>query len=100
MIEGNVPLCFLDILVYWLSNLTSSCRWASAFSAPFPVTSGVKQGGVISPKLFTVYMDDLLVLLRKAGVGCHIRSTFVGAIMFADDLALLAPSRSAMQQMI
>ena len=58
------------------------------------------KGGVISPKLFTVYMDDLLILLRKAGVGCHIRSTFVGAIMFADDLALLAPSRSAIQQMI
>ena len=45
-------------------------------------------------------MDNLLTLLRKAGLGCHVRSVFVGAIMFADDLALLAPSRSAIQQMI
>ena len=34
--------------------------------------------------------------LRNSGVGCHLRSSFVGAIMFADDLALLAPSRSVM----
>ena len=38
--------------------------------------------------------------LRNSGVGCHLRSSFVGAIMFADDLALLAPSRSAIQQMM
>ena len=47
-----------------------------------------------------IYMDDLVALLRKAGVGCHVLSSFVGAIMFADDLALLAPSRGAIQQLI
>ena len=40
------------------------------------------------------------MLLRKAGIGCHVRSLFVGAIMFADDLALLAPSRSAVQELM
>ena len=88
LMERNVPLCFIDILVYWLSNLTSQCCWASVLSDPFPVISGIKQGGVISPKLFIVYMDELLLSLRKAGVGCHVRSSFVGAIMFADDLRI------------
>ena len=98
LMERNVPLCFVNILVYWLSNLSSRCRWASALSDSFPVTSGVKQGGVISPKLFTLYVNDLLVLLRKTRVGCHIDSTFVGAIMFADDLAFLSPSRGGIAQ--
>ena len=45
-------------------------------------------------------MNDLLIILRKNGLGCHVDSLFVGAIMFADDLALLAPTRGAMQKML
>ena len=36
------------------------------------VSNGVKQGGVLSPVHFTVYMDELLVRLVKSGCGCYI----------------------------
>ena len=39
-------------------------------------------------------------MLRASGIGCHILSIFLAAIMFADDLALLAPTRGAMQELI
>ena len=45
-------------------------------------------------------MDELLEELRKLGVGCHIGNVFFGAAGFADDVILLAPSRSAMQLML
>ena len=45
-------------------------------------------------------MDDLLILLRKSGVGCHIGGVFCGVAGYADDLCLLAPSRSAMEVML
>ena len=100
LIERNVPLCFIDLLIYWLSNLSSRCRWRGILSDPYSVTSGIKQGGILSPDLFNIYVDDLLKLLREAGVGCHIDNQFYGAIMFADDLALIAPTRSALQKLI
>ena len=90
LIEQNVPLCFLNILIYWLSNLNSRCHWQSTCTNRYLITSGVKQGGILTPNLFTLYMNDLLVILRKNGIGCHVDSLFVGAIMFADDLALIA----------
>ena len=40
--------------------------------------NGVKQGGVLSPVLFGVYIDGLLATLKDAGIGCHIGSQFVG----------------------
>ena len=45
-------------------------------------------------------MDDLLSRLRKSGVGCHVGGVFAGAVGYADDLLLLAPSRSGMQKML
>ena len=50
--------------------------------------------------MFSLYMDELLVELRKLGVGCHISGVFFGAALYADDLVLIAPSRSALQRML
>ena len=45
-------------------------------------------------------MDDLIMKLRRSGVGCHIGGVFCGVTGYADDLLLLAPSRSAMETML
>ena len=42
----------------------------------FPVKNGVKQGGVISPVLFCIYIDKLLLELSKSGFGCFIGEVF------------------------
>ena len=67
-------------------------RWQSSFSQPFGVSNGVQQSGVLSPILFTVYIDDLLLDLHQLGVGCFWKHHFVGAVYYANDVALLAPS--------
>ena len=80
--------------------MTCRVKWGDAFSEEFEIPSGTKQGGIISPNLFSLYIDDVVKLLRKQGVGCHFIDTFVACIMFADDMALLAPSRDALQKLI
>ena len=62
--------------------------------------NGVKQGGVLSPVLFCVYMDDLLTSLKCAGYGCYAGHVFVGALAYADDIVLLAPTQHAMRCML
>ena len=38
--------------------------------------------------------------MRDSGLGCHLLSIFMACIMYADDLCLLSPTRSAMQKLI
>ena len=58
------------------------------------------RGGVLSAILFTVYLDDLLSSLKSLGIGCHRDGLFVGAVSYADDIALLVPSPSALRLML
>ena len=39
-------------------------------------------------------------MLRKSGLGCHIKGIFYGAVIFADDIFLLSASRNGLQQMV
>ena len=48
----------------------------------------------------TVYVDDLLNDLKRHSVGCHWRHQFTGAICYADNIALLAPTVDALRQML
>ena len=100
LMERQVPLCFLLIIMYWYMNMSVSCKWGGAKSESFEVTNGTKQGGVLSPDLFAIYLDELLVRLKASGVGCRIAEMFLACILFADDMTLAAPSRSALQKLI
>ena len=66
----------------------------------FGITKSLHQGSVLSQALFTVYIQELLDRLKDSGVGCHVGDTFVGAVAWADDILLLAPTRAAMQVML
>ena len=60
----------------------------------------MRQGGVLSPILFTLYLDDLLTELSHTNVGCYWDKIFVGAIAYADDITLLAPTPSALRKLL
>ena len=75
-------------------------KWGSAVSEPFSLTNGTRQGSVISPTLWCLYVEDLIAELRSLGLCCRIHDISVGVTIYADDVILLAPSRAALQQML
>ena len=52
--------------------------WNGVLSAYFLATNGVKQGGVLSAVIFSLYIDGLLVRLAKANVGCYVYTFYWG----------------------
>ena len=100
LIERRIPLCILMCLIFWYANMTCCVKWGNDKSRRFEIPLGIKQGGINSPDFFSCYFDGLVQLLRKSQIGCHMYKLYLGIILFADDICLLAPTRSALQSLI
>ena len=57
----------------------------------------MRQGSIMSPKLFVIYVDDLTQSLIKSKIGCMVDEVCFNHILYADDLCLLAPCAIALQ---
>ena len=57
----------------------------------------VRQGGVISPLLFNLYINNVLLKLSSLNEGCNLESEKHNSQAYADDFTLLAPSANAVQ---
>ena len=60
----------------------------------------MKQGGIISPVLFNVYMDDFSCVLNCSNIGRRIGGEIVNHLSYADDLCLICLSLAGMQQLL
>ena len=74
---------------------TPCVKWSRCISDCFSISNGVRQGRILSPKLFFVYVDDLCNKLVKSKVGCSIDNLVMNHVMYADDICFMAPSRSS-----
>ena len=95
-----MPPIVVRVLVFVYEEQQGSVKLAGVTSNTFSIVNGTRQGSVLSPMLFSIYLDDLLKDLRKMNLGCHIGGIWLGATGYADDLILLSPSRESMAKMI
>ncbi len=99
LLKREMPCYIVRILVYWCRTQTMYVQWASCEYSSF--TNGVRQGGILSPKLFIVYMDGLSDQLNDSNIGDNFGSgQLVNHIRYADDMCLLSFSSAGMQKLL
>ena len=100
----GVPSHILRLLIMSYKEQLIRTRFDNELSDYFKATNGVRQGvkggGVISPILFTVYVDEMINKLKSSGIGCTIGNQYAGCLMYADDVTLICPSVTGLQQMV
>lgn len=89
LMDRRVPTPIVEILHYWLSNSSSCVKWNGCFSKFFDLKFGVRQGSVLSPSLFAIYLDD---------IHRPTRNSWFNAILYADDILLISTSLSDLQK--
>ena len=88
------------LLLFWYSKQTVCVKWGRCISDYFSISNGVRQGRIMSPKFFSVCVDDLSDKLVKSKVGCSKDNLGMNHVIYADDVCVMAPSPADLQELI
>ena len=69
LLDRGVPMYLICVLNDWYCKSECSVKWGNCISNAFSLKAGIRQGGVLSPILFSVYVDNILSKLNN--LGCH-----------------------------
>ena len=98
--KRKLPATVIRLLLDMYTRKRMRAVWNGSASVSFSIENGVKQGGILSPILFCVYIDELLNCLIESKFGCHIGHVSYSALGYADDVGLLTPSVQALQDLL
>ncbi len=65
----------------------------------FTVDTGLKQGCILSPQLFNLYINDLIRELKAAPIGVKAGDTLVTCLAYADDIVICAKNEKDLQEL-
>ena len=71
-----LPRQFIVLVHDWFAKCVACVRWGNAFFFWYQIGAGVRQGGILSPILFAVYMDPL-TQLRHLRLGCSLHGGYL-----------------------
>ena len=60
----------------------------------------MKQGGILSPRLFNVYINDLRVKLYDSKIGGSVGDTLINHLCSADELCVISLCTAGMQELL
>ena len=98
--DRNMCPIVLRLLINMYINQSFQVKWNNIISSQSYVSNRVKQGGCLSPTLFSVYLNKLIETLRKNKIGSRYCSEYMGVFCYVDDLSLLCPSFTGFKEML
>ena len=97
---GTLPRSHWLFLYQWYKCMTCIVKWKGSYSQPFRVYRGTKQGSIISPTLFNIFINDLLVELANCDIGIRIDDDLFNSFAYADDISLACLTIPDLQKLI
>ena len=95
-VRGNIMSAIQSLYV----NVQCSVRINNCITSNFGVSNGLKQGCLMSPMLFNLYINDLVTEINLLDKGLNINGRKVSMLLYADDIVLMANVARDLQCML
>ena len=95
-----MPLFVVKLLMFWYTKQDMKVRWGNTLSSSFQVGNGIKQGSILSPVLFNIYMDKLSMTLNNTAIGGQIGGQLLNYLCYADGMCLISIYSAGMQELL
>ena len=80
--------------------MTASVCMNGMYSKTFAVTRGTKQGSIISPKMFNIFLNDLITELDSSVWGVNLDGLNFNSFAYADDITVFSATATGLQNLI
>ena len=102
LLDLNINGKFYDCLISLYTKNESCVKIGNTVTNFFHTTQGVKQGCILSPLLFNIFLSDLQREIEKpendpAKIS---QNEILGCILWADDILLVSESETGLQKML
>ena len=86
----------------WYNKLNAVVKWNGSYSKLYGVTltRGTRQGNVLSPYLFNIFINQLLLDLNNCDADIRIGDTLYNSMAYADDITLFSTNVRDLQNLI
>ena len=89
----------IKIIESMFAKSNARVRWHGELGNNIDSTYGVLQGGIVSPKLFNLYLSDMCQYLDQ-GCGVTINDITYTHLLYADDLVLISETANGMNTLL
>ena len=100
LLNLNITGKFFNIIKSIYSNDKACIKIGSELTECFPISQGVRQGCVLSPLLFNIFMSDLAKKLEPISGKLKLEPYNIDSLIWADDILLFAENEKNLQDMI
>ena len=98
LLTYKIPARIIRIIINQYDNVEYVVVTDDGKSRAFKTTQGIKQGDNMYPKLFNLFIMDILYIFNALYDPPYLQGAPVYILMFADDLLLLSLSQTGLQE--
>ena len=92
LLQRAVPPDIVILIMSYLRNQSARVCWDNSKGSYYFINRGVRQGGILSPFLFKLYIDNVIDELSSKEIGCRLSFLRLNILAYADDIVLLSDS--------
>ena len=80
-----------------LMNTYANVTYNNETNQEWRIANGTRQGGILSPILFSIFINDILNTISTSEIGCKLGYSQVNILCYANDIILFAPLFKGLQ---